>query len=188
MKSLYQKGELEKLRAINEQLAKRSNQRLTELEKHHYQSEAYKRATYYTSEVETTGKNDRFSRSKKMDIDDLYSQIKEEISFLNDDTSTISGEYERRVKKTFETLYENEIIDSPTIDKKKFEKQFNKFLESNAWKDIKKYNYYSGVLSDAAEAMQNGATLKDLEKAFDDYRNGEDTDIIQIWSEWIKIK
>ena len=96
IRSLYEKGDIEGLQNLNEKLAKRSNTRLRELEQQGFDTTAaYKRAIDFTSKEGTTDSK-RFSRSKKIDIDDLYKQVKQESNFLRWQTSTPAGELERR--------------------------------------------------------------------------------------------
>ena len=105
IEALYQAGDYEQLRAINERLAKVANQRMKQLEKSGIsRTHALDRAQYYLSEVSEIAKGGKFSRSKKADIDEIVDQIQEMSIFLKDKTSTVSGEKERRSDKMFESL------------------------------------------------------------------------------------
>ena len=208
--SLYQKGNIEELRAINERLAKTANQRMAQLFKSNIKhNTALERAQYYLyqqSEVATGGV---FSRSKKLNAEQLLDQITQELIFLRSPSSTVTGEKEIRAKKSFRTLTEGKrdekgnIISSPYLEipedikvptswkgtkQEYFQEKFLQFLDQDAWKDIKKYLYATdtNLLADAGEAIARGASLADLRKAYKDYLQGE-TDIYSMWEDWISI-
>ena len=198
IRSLYERGDIEALRSVNETLAKRSNTRLRELEKQGFDTTAaYKRAIDFTSDEGTTSRN-RFSRSKKMDIDTLYDQVKMESNFLRWQTSTPAGEIERR-RRVWEGLTvqridaEGNIID-PVIDLSKvgdidvFKKKFLQFLDEKAWDEIKKHIYSKNILNEAGEAISAGADIQDLANAIRDYNNNDTKDdLINIWDNWTSV-
>lgn len=206
IQSLYEQGDIESLQRLNETLGKRANERLRQLERADFDTTAaYKRATDFIKESDYS-KNNRFSRSKKIGIDDLYSQIKQEANFLRWQTSTVSGELERR-EKIFDTLtsqridpvtgdIKDPIIDIPTdMDMDVFKKKFLEFLDDKSWETIKKHMYQSNILNEAGEAIAAGASVSDLKEALQKYRDGElneDTgepyDLITIWDDWKKVK
>lgn len=198
IRSLYEKEDIEGLRALNEKLAKRSNTRLRELEKQGFESTAaYKRAIDFTSNEGATDSK-RFSRSKKIDIDDLYKQVKQESNFLRWQTSTPAGEMERR-RRVWEGLTmqrideEGNIID-PVIDLSQvgdintFKKKFLEFLDEKAWDEIKKHIYSKNILNEAGEAISAGADIQDLANAITDYNNNEsEDDLLTIWDNWTSV-
>lgn len=198
IRSLYEKGDKEGLQNLNEKLAKRSNTRLRELEKQGFDTTAaYKRAIDFTSKEGTTNSK-RFSRSKKIDIDDLYKQVKQESNFLRWQTSTPAGELERR-RRVWEGLTmqrideEGNIID-PVIDLSQvgdintFKKKFLEFLDEKAWDEIKKHIYSKNILNEAGEAISAGADIQDLANAITDYNNNEsEDDLITIWDNWTSV-
>lgn len=198
IRSLYEKEDIEGLRALNEKLAKRSNTRLRELEKQGFESTAaYKRAIDFISDEGTTDAK-RFSRSKKIDIDDLYKQVKQESNFLRWQTSTPAGEMERR-RRVWEGLTmqrideEGNIID-PVIDLSQvgdintFKKKFLEFLDEKAWDEIKKHIYSKNILNKAGEAISAGADIQDLANAITDYNNNEsEDDLLTIWDNWTSV-
>lgn len=206
IQSLYEQGDIESLQRLNETLGKRANERLRQLERADFDTTAaYKRATDFIKESDYS-KNNRFSRSKKISIDDLYSQIKQEANFLRWQTSTVSGELERR-EKIFDSLtsqridpvtgdIKDPIIDIPTdMDMDVFKKKFLEFLDDKSWETIKKHMYQSNILNEAGEAIAAGASVSDLKEALQKYRDGElneDTgepyDLITIWDDWKKVK
>ena len=190
--NLYKKGDIEALREWNEKLAKRANQRMKEFEKRGMETAAYNRAQGYIQEYKELGNGKNFSRRKSLDIDDLVQNIKEESKFLRSQTSTVSGEMKRR-EKIFNTLTKKDksgksII--PTVsevdDKDTYKKKFLDFLDTDVWNEIKKSLYADTniTMDEAGEAIANGATVQDLEKAFNDYLSGEETDIFEMWDNW----
>ena len=78
---LYESGDIEALRAYNETYAKRSNERLASLEKSDLETSAYNRAVDWLQVESDFSSGTRFSRSKKMDIDDLRNQLIQETDF-----------------------------------------------------------------------------------------------------------
>lgn len=205
----YQEGNIKELRAINEKLAKTANQRMAQLFKSGIKnSSALKRAQYYLyqeSEVATGGV---FSRSKKLDADQLLDQIQQEMIFLRSESSTVTGEKRVRALKSFKTMTSEksdekgnviapylEIPDDIKVPKSwkgsredYFQEKFLDFLEQDAWKDIKKFLYAdnSNILAEAGEAIARGASLKDLRDAYKQYLRGE-IDVYSMWDEWTSI-
>lgn len=214
LKQLYEAGDIEALRLQNEVLAKRANTRLSALEKAGLDTTAaYKRATKSIQDLDVS-KSDRFSRSKKLDIDDLYNQVKNESNFLRWQTSTPAGEIKRR-EQIWESLT-TQRIDSETgeikqpiisldvvtsnlpegatgeeIDKalENYKKNFLEFLDTNAWEDFKKRIYTHHILNEASEAVAAGASIEDLNEAYKAYKNGQtDKDLFTVWDEWTSVK
>ena len=207
IQSLYQSGDIEALRALNETLAKRSNERLRQLEKADFDTTAaYNRATDFIKESGAS-KSNRFSRSKKIEIDDLYDQVKQEANFLRWQTSTVAGELKRR-EEIYKSLFEQRIdeetgnivnppLDLPSgvTDIDAFKKKFLDFLDTKSWETIKKHIYQSNILNEAGEAVAAGASLEDLKDALQRYTDGEvnpetgkKDDLITIWRDWTSIK
>lgn len=214
LKSLYEAGDIDGLRLQNEILAKRANTRLSALEKAGLDTTAaYKRATKSIQDLDVS-KTDRFSRSKKLDIDELYDQVKSESNFLRWQTSTPAGEIKRReaiweslttqsidpdtgeitqpyldISDAYKNLPENATSDQIEKAIDDYKKNFLDFLDSNAWEDIKKRLYSSHILNDAGEAVAAGASIEDLNEAYRSYKEGEtDKDLFTIWSEWTSVK
>ena len=192
IKALYKRGDIEALRDINEVLAKRANWRLSDLERKGLdETAAYTRATYYLSEVSDYSQGDRFSRSKKMDIDDLYDQIVQESKFLRWQTSTAGGERKRRenIWKSL-TSGEEPVLKPPKgMNLDSFKKKFLTFLSDDAWTSIKKHLYHKDILNEAGEAIAAGASVSELSKAMSDYATGESSeDIFEIWTNWTSVK
>lgn len=166
IEALSDAGDIDQLRAINERLAKTANQRMRQLEKTEGFGEtaAYKNAKYYLYQESDFASGGVFSRSKKLTSDQLTEQIEKELIFLRSQTSTVSGERERR-QKIFDSLtseHKKEIngkkVDvPPVIDLSElsinlpsdykgnkndyFRDKFFSLLDENVWKDVKKYLY-----------------------------------------------
>lgn len=199
IQSLYKKGDIEQLRALNERLAKRSNQRMTSLKKAGLDTTAA--MTRAQRDIENIGiSSGRFSRSKKMSAEDLYQQVKSEANFLRWQTSTVSGEIKRR-EKIWESLTTQRIdeetgdIKNPAIDLSgvedidAFKKNFLKFLDDGAWEELKKHIYTKNILNEAGEAIAAGASVEELSKAMENYVNGNtEDDLLTIWDNWTSVK
>lgn len=178
---------IEELGNINNRLAKRANERMRDIERKGLEgTAAYNRAKYFIQEQDF-GTGEYFSQSKKLDPDDLILNIQNASQYLRSQTSTAAGEIQRR-KDIIDKLADRGHIELPddSDDIEGFKKKFLEFLDSNAWDDIKKHMYAagSGMLGDAAEAIQNGANVNDLLRAFKDYQKGSDTDLFEIWDNW----
>ena len=204
---LFDAGEIEELRKINERLAKVANQRMAQLYKSGIkQSSALERAKYYTQQVLDVPTGGVFSRSKKLDEETLKEQLQEELIFLKSRTSLVTGERQRRAEKAFKSLTEGKDGARPYMEIPKdiqvpedyegsssdyFRDRFLAFLDQNAWKDIKKYLYTTknnDLLSEAGEAIARGAKIEDLASAYRNYLKGEISDIHTMWNTWKSVK
>ena len=201
--ALFKTGNVEKLREINERLAKTANQRRAQLYKSGIKNtSALNRMEYYTqqeSEVKTSGV---FARSKKLSAEQLHEQIGEELVFLRSESSLVTGERRKRAEKSFETLTSGDkpylplpedVVNVPAdwqgTKNEFFREQFFTFLDQDAWKDIKKFLYTenTNILAEAGEAISRGAKVKDLQKAYRQYLRNE-VDIVTMWDNWKSIK
>lgn len=188
---LYNSGDIEGLRKMNELLAKRANQRMSELERYDLEgTAAYKRATDWLESKSDFSAGQRFSRSKKMDADDLKDQLIQEANFLRAQTSTRKGEMERR-ENIWQSLTSGEdpIVDVPEgEDMDAFKQKLLEFLDDDAWAELKKHIYTSDILDEAGEAIAAGASIDELNQALKDYKDGvSPLDYDEIWQNWIKI-
>lgn len=190
--NLYNRGDIDALRDLNEILAKRANQRMKEFEKRGMETAAYNRAQGFIQEYKELGNGKNFSRRRSLDIDELVLNIKEESKFLRSQTSTVSGEMKRR-EKIFNTLTKKDkngksIIPVPeTEERDSYKKKFLDFLDSDVWSEIKKSLYADTniTMDEAGEAIQAGASVDDLVSAYNDYLEGDaDTDLFEIWDNW----
>lgn len=199
IQSLYKNGDIEELRALNERLAKRSNQRMTSLKKAGLDTTAA--ITRAQRDIENIGiSSGRFSRSRKLSAEELYKQVKSEANFLRWQTSTVSGEIKRR-EKIWESLTTQRIdeetgdIKNPAIDLSgvedidAFKKNFLKFLDDGAWEELKKHIYTKNILNEAGEAIAAGASVEELSEAMKNYVNGNtEDDLLTIWDNWTSVK
>lgn len=198
---LVKRGDIEQLKAINERLAKTANQRMAQLYKSGVKhSSALERAKYYTEQVSEVQTGGVFSRSKKLSLDTYAEQISEELIFLRSQSSTVSGEKERRFEKSFETLTtgENPYLDLPDdveipddyqgTRQEYFKEKFEEFLKADVWKDVYKFIYTTenNVLQQAGEAIAKGANIQDLKEAYKQYLRNE-IDIYSMWDNWVSV-
>lgn len=198
---LVKRGDIEQLKAINERLAKTANQRMAQLYKSGIKhSSALERAKYYTEQVSEVQTGGVFSRSKKLSLDTYAEQISEELIFLRSQSSTVSGEKERRFEKSFETLTtgENPYLDLPDdveipddyqgTRQEYFKEKFEEFLKADVWKDVYKFIYTTenNVLQQAGEAIAKGANIQDLKDAYKQYLRNE-IDIYSMWDNWVSV-
>lgn len=170
---------------LNNRIAKRANQRMRDIEAKGLEgTAAYNRAKYFVQNQDF-GTGQYFSQSRKLDADDAALNLINATQYLRSQTSTAAGEMRRRAD-IVDRLEEGGWIEIPEEDPTTFKRKFLDFLDSNAWDDIKKHMYAtnSGLLQDAGEAIQNGAKLGDLMRAFKDYQKGADTDLFEIWDNW----
>ncbi len=212
IESLYSEGNIDKLRQINERLAKVANQRMAQLfESGIKSSAALDRAQYYIYQELDINTGGVFSRSKKIEASKLVEQLKEELIFLRSSSSTVSGEKELRALRSFQTLTEGKkddkgnFISAPYLDipsdiqipsswdgspQEYFRTMFLKFLSQDAWKDIKKYLYTNEddtLLKEAGEAIARGAKISDLKKAYKDYLSKQ-VSVYEMWDTWKSVK
>lgn len=202
--ALYESGNIDELRAINERLAKTANQRFKQLEKSGMtHTSAYTRAKFYLSEVSDVSNGETFTRSKKISAEDLHDQLSEMRVFLTNETSTVSGEKQRRSDKMFDTMTKGtgpkgfklelpEDIKLPPDymgDRNDyFKKKFLQFLDQDTWTEIKKFKYTEdgNILNQAGEALAKGAKISDLKNAYEQYLRKE-VSIYEMWDNWTKV-
>lgn len=210
IEELYDDGNIEELRKINERLAKVSNQRMAQLLRSRVKhNTALDTAQYYLYQESEVARGGVFSRSKKLTKEQLLEQIDEELKFLRAKGSTVAGEKEIRARKSFKTLTQGKLDDkgnrlAPYMEipadiqvpdywqgtrEEYFENRFLDFLEEDAWKDIKKYLYTdnnSDLFRQAGEAIARGQSLKDLKEAYKQYLRGE-ISVYTMWDSWVSI-
>lgn len=177
---------LQELGDLNNKLAKRANERMRDLERQGLEgTAAYNRAKYYIQDQDF-GKGEYFSQSRKLDPDDLLMNIDNASEYLRAETSTSAGE--RRRRQNISDSLENKgfFDDVAPEDVNNTKKQLLDFFDTDAWEDIRKHNKggTNEMVAEAVEAIENGALLGDLKRAFKDFQRGADTDYIEIWENW----
>lgn len=177
---------LQELGDLNNKLAKRANERMRDIERQGLEgTAAYNRAKYYIQDQDF-GKGEYFSQSRKLDPDDLLMNIDNVSEYLRAETSTSAGE--RRRRQNISDSLENKgfFDDVAPEDVNDTKKQLLDFFDTDAWEDIRKHNKggTNEMVAEAVEAIENGALLGDLKRAFKDFQRGADTDYIEIWENW----
>ena len=177
---------LQELGDLNNKLAKRANERMRDLERQGLEgTAAYNRAKYYIQDQDF-GNSKYFSQSRKLDPDDLLMNIDNVSEYLRAETSTSAGE--RRRRQNISDSLENKgfFDDVAPEDVNDTKKQLLDFFDTDAWEDIRKHNKggTNEMVAEAVEAIENGALLGDLKRAFKDFQRGADTDYIEIWENW----
>ena len=135
---------------------------------------AIRRAEYYLHEAGVKGKG--FRTGRKLSLDDVTENLEQVVQFLNYQTSTVSGERKRR-REIINQMRENGIN-----IRKGDENKFLEFLDSDAWSEFK-YISSGRILEEAAEKINAGASIKELNEAYEKYQSGE-VDIFDAWDEW----
>ena len=177
---------LQELGDLNNKLAKRANERMRDIERQGLEgTAAYNRAKYYIQDQDFGG-GKYFSQSRKLDPDDLLMNIDNVSKYLRAETSTSAGE--RRRRQNISDSLENKgfFDDVAPEDVNDTKKQLLDFFDTDAWEDIRKHNKggTNEMVAEAVEAIENGALLGDLKRAFKDFQRGADTDYIEIWENW----
>ena len=205
---LYRSGNIDQLRNINERLAKTANQRMQQLFKSDVESPALERAQYYLYQESDVASGGVFSRSKKIEAEDLVDQIKEELIFLRSKASTVSGTKDKRADKVFDTLTKGKLDEAgnretPYLDLSEFntpegwkgedveyfKKKFLYFLSTDAWKDIKKHYYVTNsnkLMKEVGEAIAAGASLNELMTSYKQFLRNE-ISIFQMYDDFTSI-
>lgn len=177
---------LQELGDLNNKLAKRANERMRDIECQGLKgTAAYNRAKYYIQDQDF-GKGDYFSQSRKLDPDDLLMNIDNVSEYLRAETSTSAGERKRRQNISDSLENKGFFDDVAPEDVNDTKKQLLDFFDTDAWEDIRKHNKggTNEMVAEAVEAIENGALLGDLKRAFKDFQRGADTDYIEIWENW----
>ena len=167
-------GALAELGRLNSKYGRAANQRARELEKRDMQTGAYIRAQ------EETGKDrPRFSQSKTGDAESLLRSLEQTTKFLNYQTSRVSGEMQRR-----ENIMQGMERAGYNVGKDK--NAFLRFLDSNAWTEIRGMFGSKDAMQRVSDALESGADIEDLILAYQEFERGESEaeDILQVWDGW----
>lgn len=168
----------ERLRDLNEIYSRRASQRMRELENRDMNTKALQYAQHYLDQRDRT----RFGAGKTADIDEVIENLEQARKFLSWETSTVGGE-RARVEGMLDTLQSHGIIDEFESEREK--RSFLKFLESDAFKDYKKM-IGSGIIGEAQNAIASGATIDELNAAYEDYKSGS-VGAIESWESWSRL-
>ena len=194
IEGIYQKAiagdqdAIAQLSDLNNKLSKRANERMRDIERKGLAgTAAYGIAKYWISEH--TG-GEYFSQSRKLSPDELMETIEASTNYLRAQTSTVAGEVRRR-KNILDTLddrgFFDDISEEGRYTKEEVKKRLLDMFDTDAWEDIRKNNRggTNEVVTEAVEAIQNGALLGDLKRAFKDFQlKTLNTDYIELWADW----
>lgn len=167
-------GALAELGRLNSKYGRAANQRARELEKRGMETGAYIRAR------EETGKDrPRFSQAKTGDAESLLRSLEQTTKFLNYQTSRVSGEMQRR-----ENIMQGMERAGYNVGKDK--DAFLRFLDSNAWTEIRGMFGSKDAMQRVSDALESGADIEDLILAYQEFERGESEaeDILQVWDGW----
>ena len=167
-------GALAELGSLNSKYGRAANQRARELEKRGMETGAYIRAR------EETGKDrPRFSQAKTGDAESLLRSLEQTTKFLNYQTSRVSGEMQRR-----ENIMQGMERAGYNVGKDK--DAFLRFLDSNAWTEIRGMFGSKDAMQRVSDALESGADIEDLILAYQEFERGESEaeDILQVWDGW----
>ena len=190
---LYEQAEagdmaaLKEFAELNLKLSKRANSRMATIEKSPDAegTGAYRQAQYFLGELGRKKFSEKGTIPKNSDsLEAMYDNLEAAGKFLRMQTSTMRGENLRR-ELIFKKLEEGNYINIPEDPKARirYKKEMNKFLSSDAWKEIKA-TYLSGAIKTASEAISSGARVSNLIDLFNQYQSSTDHDLLQIWEGW----
>lgn len=165
---------LAELGRLNSKYGRAANQRARELEKRGLETGAYIRA-----QEETGKEKPRFSQAKTGDAESLIRSLEQTTKFLNYQTSMVSGEMLRRenIMKGMERAGYNVGSNRDA---------FLRFLDSNAWTEIRGMFGSKDAMQQVSDALESGADIEDLILAYQEFEQGESEaeDILQVWDGW----
>lgn len=168
-------GALAELGRLNSKYGRAANQRARELEKRGMETGAYIRAQ------EETGKDrPRFSQAKTGDAESLMRSLEQTTKFLNYQTSIVSGEMKRR-----ENIMQG--MERAGYNVGKDRDAFLRFLDSNAWTEIRGMFGSKDAMQRVSDALESGADIEELILAYQEFERGESNadDILQVWDGWV---
>ena len=169
------------LRAQYATLARRANQRLRALERAGIHTYAQQLALADIERVRGLGKN-RFSTSLRgLSEHQIEMRFAEVRSFLNAQTSTVSGE-KRRLNKIIESLNANPKLGIHIDDSEKA--QFFEFFTSEIGQELLAFDS-ERTLIELDDTLFAGGDLQKLFELYDDYKNRKDKNVFDVWDEWV---
>lgn len=156
---------LARLGEVSSYYGKKANERIKEFREADVSSQALKRAEHFVREE--MGR-EKFSRAKKMDAYDLYKNASEARRFIRAKTGTVARE-RKRMGKVLEKLSEPTAKRTWSIPEGlqtgEERKQFEKFLGSSAWDEIKN-TMGSATMKEVSERIDQGANVDELLDAY----------------------
>ena len=191
---------IQRAQAVSATESKIANQQMRRLEASDLESSpAYQKAKFYLDE--DLGGRSYFSQSKQLTGEDLIKNLETVYDFRHDATSTVTGEKERRAgfDQIMDTIDETAELDS------KERGYLRGFLGSDFWKDFKSTIYRTSkkskrtpdesadaraAIAEAADAIRKGATIRQLEDLYEQFKNQQDSDvdIFGVMREWRALK
>lgn len=165
---------LAELGRLNSKYGRAANERMRSLERKGLETGAYTRA------VDELGKA-RFSQAKTGDAETILRSLEKVTKFLNYQTSTISGEMERRthILEGMERAGYNVGNDRAA---------FLRFLDSDAWNEIRGMFGSKDAMQRVSDAMEHGANIDDLINSYEEFKAAESEaeDVLQVWDGWVE--
>lgn len=155
---------------------KRINQNMRAMRRQNVTGEIYDRTKQFLESMQRKTFPERAGSID--DIDDLLNYAEEIASIGNAKTLTLRGEraYRRSINRML--MKGNTSISESNI------KAFEQFLSSDLWGIMRKYD--SSRIYEAADAIEEGATLDDLDELWQRYEEGE-LDALDVFDEWTKV-
>lgn len=185
-----ERGDPEALKQLQNQYVrevKRANERARNLDKHGLDTGALKQ---YRKNLD----GNFISQSRKLEIDEMVAGLKRAEKFLKSQTSTVSGEMERRHKNYMSLtkpkrdkrgrIISQSFVKPPPegMSKLQQERALNRFLSNKHFEELKK-TLGTNVIKEAADAINQGIPVIRLSRLYNEYvRSNEKTDIRAIWS------
>lgn len=167
---------LSQLMERNGELVKRMNERIKSFVKNNESSYALdlmkdfldkQGLTKYTTSIKKIG-----------GVEELKEQVAHLEKIDKMQTSTLRGE-RQHYKRSLRSLGLESMLKQDT----KTQSDFKTFLKSDAWKEIKAYD--SERIYEVADALEQGNTLKDLERKWNEYELGE-IDLDEVIDKWVE--
>ena len=155
---------------------KRINQNMRAMRRQNVTGEIYDRTMQFLESMQRKTFPERAAAID--DIDDLLNYAEEIASIGNAKTLTLRGERAYRRSLNRMLMRGNVDVSEGNI------KTFEQFLSSDLWGLIKKYE--SSRIYEAADAIEEGAMMDDLDELWNRYEEGE-LDVLDVFDEWTKV-
>lgn len=182
------KSALQTLRESSSYYGKKGNERIREFKAADTGSTALSRAEHF---LQTQMKRNTFSRSKKLSAEEAYQNASEARRFMRSKTGTVKKETDR-MSRVLEKLSE---LPTDPKNKRSFvipkslgtgegRKQFEKFLKSSAWDEIKKTQGSEEMKNVADAIAAERVDIKEMLKAYEESFEDENFNILTFTREW----